>query len=138
MRIRGATTDDLEWILRLASMHKHELGFVRRVSLENAIDRGTLLVIDGGHGFCEYYRRRDGWASVYAIVSVVPGGGRALMDAIARPIRLSCPEDLAANGFYAHIGGHNVAIVNGKKRRLREWHWYANDTSVTLQQKMSL
>lgn len=124
MYIRQATVDDLDWIVKLASKYKTELGFVRRVSLEESIKRGSLLVIDGELGFCEFYRRKDGLTSVYAIVSVVKGGGRALMNSISRPIRLSCPEDLPANKFYEHIGGQRIGVFNGKKRRLIEWQWY--------------
>ena len=123
MNIRNATMDDLEWIVELAKSHKRELGFVRRVSLEEAIRKERLIVIDNGGGFCEFYTRQNGWTSVYAIVSTVKGGGRALMESIKKPIRLSCPEDLESNGFYAHIGGERIGIFDGKKRRLVEWHW---------------
>lgn len=127
MIVRKAVPEDLDRIVDLARAFKHELGFVRTVSLQEAMDRGTLLVVDDSceyvHGFCEYRQRLDGMKSIYAILSTTPGGGRALLETVGKPLRLLCPEDLLANGFYEHMGLTRVGLREGKKRRLVEWQW---------------
>lgn len=113
----------------MADRHRRELGFVRRPALRDAIDRGGLLVTCAATGFCHYRRRRDGWSTVYEVVSERRGSGRALLDAVPRPVRLKCPVDLAANGFYQHLGGSLVGVESGppagapggRRRALNVW-----------------
>lgn len=105
----------------MADRHRSELGFVLRSALQAAIDRGELLVVEG-HGFVHYHRRRDGWHTVYELVSE-GGVGRLLLDAVPRPLRLKCPADLPANAFYQFVGGTLVRTDPGKRRPLNVWEW---------------
>jgi hypothetical protein len=77
----------------------------------------------GASGFLRYHRRRDGWHTVYEVVSEAPGMGRALLEAVPRPVRLKCPEGQPANGFYRHLGGAPVRVDPGRRRRLVVWEW---------------
>lgn len=117
--MRRAVPDDLDWIKPMADRHRDALGFVTRAALAS----GTLLVPDDGSGFVRFHRRRDGWHTVYDLVSERPGNGRLLLEAVPRPRRLRCPTDLAANGFYAHVGGRLVRTEPGRRRALNVWEW---------------
>ena len=121
--VRVATPDDLGWVKRMADRHRAEVGFVLRPALAEAITRGELLVGIGGSGFCRWHARRDGWHTVYDLVSEAPGTGRALLEAVPLPRRLRCPIGLAANGFYAHLGGTGRGMRPGKRRALVVWEW---------------
>jgi hypothetical protein len=95
-----------------------------RPALDAAVARGELIeaVLDGNViGFCHYHLRRDGWTTIYEIVSTSPGGGRALLSSLSRPLRLKCPVDNASNGFYAHMGMTLSETVSGRKRDLNVW-----------------
>jgi len=69
--INEATMIHLEQVQRIARSHKNELGFVMRVSLERAIAKRELTVIevfgDGVVAFANWHKRRDGWVTVYEI-----------------------------------------------------------------------
>ena len=120
--VRCATVEDLIWVKAMADRHRHELGFVLRPALLEAIARQELLVVDG-LGFCHYHRRRDGWSTVYELCSE-DHVGRLLLEAVPRPRSLKCPEDNKhANRFYHLAGGHLAAIESGKRRRLFVWTW---------------
>lgn len=128
--VRPATLTDLPWVKAMADRHKPELGFVLRPALAEAIQRGEVLVVYG-EGFCHYHRRRDGGSTVYELCSEafalrgVGGLGRALLAAVPRPVRLKCPIGLAANDFYAHVGGTLIRTEPGKRRALNVWEWPA-------------
>lgn len=122
--VRPATADDLDWVKAMADRHKRDLGFVRRGSLAAGIARGELLVRQEA-GFCHYRTRGDGWHVVYEIVSEQSGTGRELLTAVPLPVRLKCPADAAANGFYARMGGMLVATETGKQRALNVWEFRA-------------
>ena len=107
----------------MADRHRHEVGFVLRPALAEAIERGELLVGIGASGFCRWHARRDGWQTVYELVSEARGTGRALLEAVPRPRRLRCPIGLPANEFYAHLGGTWVGLQPGKRRALVVWEW---------------
>ena len=126
--VRPATRSDLDWVKRMADRHRREVGFVLRPALVEAIERGELLVGIGASGFCRWHARRDGWQTVYELVSEAPGTGRELLAAVPRPLRLRCPWDLPANGFYARCGGILVAIQPGKRRPLNVWQWSPSST----------
>jgi len=87
-------------------------------------------------GFVRFRHRRDGLTTLYeiAVVHNKQGNriGKKLVDALVddcrrvgiRRIRLSCPAELPANGFYKRLGfvhteGRSKAGVN---RPLYEWH----------------
>lgn len=136
VQIRFASPEDIDEIKQLADSHKHELGFLRRPALLEAIQRNELLVAQNGAGivgFVEYHHRRDAQTTLYNIV-VSPahrrhGAGQQLVFKLEEEakqrekswILLKCPEDLQANHFYEHIGYEKVAVERGKSRRLNIW-----------------
>ena len=120
--IRKATTTDNA--KRLADAHRKQIGFVMRPALQAAIERGELLeavIDDAVIGFAHFHVRRDGWTTLYEIVSTSAGGGRALLSALPRPLRLKCPVDNHSNGLYEHMGGPCSETVSGRKRDLHVW-----------------
>ncbi len=123
MDLRLATPADLDWIKAMADRHRGELGFVLRPALAEGIARGEVLAAADASGFCHYHRRRDGWRTVYELVSEHPGTGSALLAAVPRPVRLKCPVALPANGFYLRQGGALAAVEAGKRRPLNVWEW---------------
>ncbi|MBE2199250.1 MAG: GNAT family N-acetyltransferase [Anaerolinea sp.] len=136
VEIRSALPEDIDVIKQLADSHKHELGFLRRPALLEAIERHELLVAENGVGivgFVEYRHRRDQQTTLYNVV-VHPqhrghGTGRRLMTNLEQEARklgkswvlLKCPEDLESNTFYEHIGYEKVDMEKGKTRRLNIW-----------------
>jgi len=136
IEIRPGRVEDIDAIKRLADAHKHELGFLRRPSLMEAIDRQGLLLAQnkiGIIGFVEYRHRRDQQTTLYNIV-IHPnhrgqGTGYQLVLALEEEAKqkeksfvlLKCPEDLLANGFYEHIGYKRIDVEPGKSRRLNIW-----------------
>lgn len=120
-----ATAADLDWIKALADRYRPEVGFVRRAALAAALARGELLVLPPQRGWVQFHRRRDGWHTIYELIGTGGGSGRALLQAVPRPRRLKCPVGLAANGFYAHLGGTLHAVEPGRRRPLNVWVWDA-------------
>jgi hypothetical protein len=124
---------DLDWIKAMADRHRAEVGFVQRAALAEGIARGEVFVVAGqyvglvasGCAFVHFHRRRDGWRTVYELCSEVPGCGRTLLAAVPRPVRLKCPVDLPANGFYERVGGTLARTEPGKRRALNVWEWPA-------------
>lgn len=128
--------DDIDQIKRIADGHKRELGFVRRPSLLEAINRSELFVAnqDGNIvGFVEYRHRRDEQTTLYNIVVVGDyrrkGIGEKLVEALIEEakalnksfILLKCPEELCANKFYETLNFHLEETEEGKKRQLNIW-----------------
>ena len=125
--LRLARLADLNWIDQLCSRHKRELGFVPRVVLAAGINTREIIVIPKV-AVCHSHLRRDNWTTVYALVSQISGGGaRLLKNLLARgPVRLKCPIDLTANGFYRHLGGRLVRQEtprSARRRILNVWEW---------------
>ena len=134
--IRLAITTDIDDIKQLADAHRHELGFLRRPALLEAIQRKELLVAQNGVGivgFVEYRHRRDQQTTLYNIV-VHPahrkqGTGRQLVSELEKEslqkektiVLLRCPEDLSANTFYERLGYKKASVEAGKSRRLNIW-----------------
>lgn len=134
--IRKATLNDLCSIGALAAAHRNELGFVRRVTLVEAIRHGEVLVAENeAHvvAFVHYHHRLDQQTTLYNIV-VSPdrrrqGTGRRLVEALAEEARclgkqcivLKCPSELPANGFYARLGFQRWQEEPGKRRALSLW-----------------
>lgn len=124
--IERATGNDLPAVERIGRAYPRELGWVRRVALQEALARGTLLVARWSGavvGYCEYRVRKDGWRTIYSVATQIQqlGIGRALVDAVGAPVRLKCPVDSAANGFYRAMRFTLVATEPGKKRALNVW-----------------
>lgn len=134
--ITKATPSDIDGIKKIADAHRKELGFVRRPSLLESINRAEVFVArQNGSiiGFVEYRHRKDEQTTLYNIV-VEPayrraGVGRNLLERLIQEaeqrrktrILLKCPTELAANRFYEQIGFDLYQVEAGKKRRLNIW-----------------
>jgi N-acetylglutamate synthase-like GNAT family acetyltransferase len=136
MRVRWAQVKDVEAVKRLADDNRHALGFVVRASLEERVHKGGLLVAEQHGalvGFVTFHHRRDGWTTIRELCvdnrNRCQGLGRALVQQVEQEalhkrqsgIRLKCPLDLPANGFYARLGFTRVGIEAGKRRSLAIW-----------------
>jgi N-acetylglutamate synthase-like GNAT family acetyltransferase len=134
--IRKAIASDLDIVNALASSHKKELGFVRKVTLANSImhQELTLAQTDGQVvGFVRYHHRLDTQTTLYDIVvsptARLAGIGKALIGSLAneasllgkKTVVLKCPSELDANNFYSHIGFVRWEEEPGKKRSLIIW-----------------
>ncbi|BBD64531.1 hypothetical protein NIES4072_18070 [Nostoc commune NIES-4072] len=127
-----ATEKDLPFVKALADAHRHEIGFVNRATLAEAIAHKEILCTS--HGFLHFHHRRDKISTLYHL-SVSPshrrqGVGLKLIRAWEeysrtsgiKTLRLKCPLDLEANGFYYRMGFSRVNIEPGIKRSLVVWH----------------
>ncbi len=135
--IRKARLADVDPIKALADEHRAELGFIVRSALTSAANRGEMIVAHDGSalaGFLEYHHRLDGRTTLYHIV-VRPeyrgrGIGRGMVGALCREalslgqntIKLKCPIDLPANGFYERLGASFAQTETGKRRTLAVWY----------------
>lgn len=135
---RKATVEDLDTIRYIAGRNKNTIGFVRLVSLIEAINQGCLYVAEDIEDQCVigfaniWKRRRDDWLTLMEICVDQDyrrqGAGRALItklrhDNFDRPLRLKCPVDNESNKFYKALGFHlarREAAVD-KKRALNVW-----------------
>lgn len=126
-----AQSKDLGWIKSIADAHRRELGFVNRSVLAMAIEKQEILCVS--HGFLHFHHRKDKISTLYHLC-VEPnqrrrGIGRQLIEAWENhsrdngitTLRLKCPVDLQANGFYSRIGFKRVGIEPGKHRSLVVW-----------------
>jgi N-acetylglutamate synthase-like GNAT family acetyltransferase len=136
MEARWAQEKDIEAVKRLADDNRSALGFVVRASLEARVRQRELIVAEHQGkvtGFVSFHHRRDGWTTIHELCmgdgSRKQGMGRALVEAVEsdalranqKGIRLKCPLDLPANGFYARLGFIRVAVEDGKRRPLAVW-----------------
>ncbi len=136
MCIRTADPADLPAIKALLDAHRAELGFVPLPALRQAQERGWLCVATAGGqvlGAIDWWERRDGVVVLYSIVVARAargqGTGRLLVTHLvnwarernAAQIRLKCPADLPANGFYARLGFRLAEEEAGKRRVLNCW-----------------
>jgi ribosomal protein S18 acetylase RimI-like enzyme len=130
VEVRLAKRSELKAVKKLADEHRHELGFVKLAALEKAIQERRLLVavvpsslvpcppsrVPRIIGFVHFRCCKDGHATIYEI-AVAPdwrgkGVGRKLVEAVCTHarlhsctrLRLKCPIDLPANGFYQRLG----------------------------------
>jgi len=136
MGVREAHPKDVEAIKQLADAHRDALGFTPRAILEEQQRRGELFVAEHQGvliGFVSFHHRRDGWTTIRELCVAEgyrnQGVGRALVREVEQSarharqtgIRLKCPLDLPANGFYARLGFTRVAVEDGKRRPLAVW-----------------
>ncbi len=134
--IRKAKPTDIDAIKEIADAHRRELGFVRRPSLIESINRHEVFVAQNGDGlvgFMEFHHRRDSQTTLYNVVVNNnyrrEGIGHLLMhnlekDAINQKkgvILLKCPEELPANAFYARLNYTLTRTDSGKSRQLNIW-----------------
>ncbi|MFA0734334.1 MAG: hypothetical protein OGMRLDGQ_000834, partial [Candidatus Fervidibacter sp.] len=148
VEVRLAKRSDLKAVKKLADEHRHELGFVKLAALEKAIQERRLLVAVSKNvgtltrlhactivGFVHFRCCKDGHATIYEI-AVAPdwrgkGVGRKLVEAVCTHarlhsctrLRLKCPIDLPANGFYQRLGFVRIGIEthDGNRRPLAIW-----------------
>jgi ribosomal protein S18 acetylase RimI-like enzyme/queuine/archaeosine tRNA-ribosyltransferase len=149
VEVRLAKRSELKAVKRLADEHRHELGFVKLAALEKAIQERRLLVavvpsslvpcppsrVPRIIGFVHFRCCKDGHATIYEI-AVAPdwrgkGVGRKLVEAVCTHarlhsctrLRLKCPIDLPANGFYQRLGFVRIGIEthDGNRRPLAIW-----------------
>lgn len=131
-RVVFASSEDLSCIKALADGHRRELGFVNRATLAAAINANEILYAPN-RGFLHFHHRRDSISTLYHFC-VTPthrlqGIGRQLIEqweehcreSGVATMRLKCPVDLLANGFYARLGFSRVDIEAGKHRPLVVW-----------------
>lgn len=128
MLLRPGTLSDIPDIERIARQYHDELGFVRRISLERAVNHGELLVAECAAaivGYVEWHNCQDGWSTVYSVAvdkaHVCQGIGINLLWKVPRPVRLKCPVDSKANTFYSHNGFELLHVEAGRKRALNHW-----------------
>ncbi len=126
--LRWAVEPDLLAIKRIANGYKAELGYVMWPSLREAAAQRELLVAEKNRqvvGFVRFHARRDGMQTIYDIAvdrAYVGGGiGRALLNAVPRPVQLKCTADNPANGFYAAQGMTLARTEPGRQRALNVW-----------------
>jgi len=134
--VMRAQIADVKAVKALADKHRKELGFIRHAALEQAAREDRLLVAKAAGdiiGFIHFRPCRDGHVTIYEI-AIIPewqgrGVGRSLIEAVvdeARQcgctvLRLRCPVDLPANGFYSRLGFVRVRVEKGKRRPLAVW-----------------
>lgn len=132
--IRAAVDSDAPVIARLIraqeKAHAGSLGGVHYPSLRESVRKGWVHVALFGEevvGSVEYYRRQDGWQTVYQLATDPRyeglGIGRNLLYSVECPIRLKCPVTVngdstnPANGFYQRAGmrlAGTTATAKGK------------------------
>ena len=144
VEVRLAKRRDLKVVKKLADEHRRELGFVKLATLEKAVQEHRLLVavisptrvpfslsrVPRVIGFVHFRCCKDGHATIYEIV-VAPewrgkGIGRKLVEAVCTHarlhsctrLRLKCPIDLPANGFYQRLGFVRIGVETPEPARL--------------------
>jgi len=136
IEIRLATEQDMSDIRALLKATSAAFGFIPVVVLQESIRWAEVIVATNNQnvvGMVRYHHRRDKVTTLHEI-TVNPGHqgrgiGRALLERLEEEargrgqtaIRLKCPIDLPANGFYAHLGFTRVGIEAGKRRPLVVW-----------------
>jgi GNAT superfamily N-acetyltransferase len=134
--VRPAREADLLAVKALLDAHRAELGFVPLPALRRPLERGWLHVAMAKRtlvGAIDWWARRDQVVVLYAVVVASPargqGIGRRLLSRLidwardhdATEVRLKCPAELPANGFYARLGFQWIAQEPGKRRPLNCW-----------------
>lgn len=87
------------------------------VSLYESLQRGELIMVDGG--LCQYHLRRDGQLTIHVILSNRKGAGKQMLECLknvegARLLLARCPITYESNTWYQkngfildHIEGKN-------------------------------
>ncbi|MEZ8220372.1 Acetyltransferase (GNAT) family protein [Candidatus Fervidibacteria bacterium JGI MDM2 JNZ-1-D12] len=113
MEVRRAKKRDLKAVKKLADEHRHELGFVRLASLEEAINERRLLVaVDSSPvsrpsfriiGFVHFRCCKDGHATIYEIAVTSQWRGRGfdkvLINAIIEEAKNHGCQTLCSNAM---------------------------------------
>ncbi len=77
------------------------------VSLYESLQRGELIMVDGG--LCQYRLRRDGQLTIHVILSNKPGVGKQMLEILklvkgARFLLAKCPIQYESNAWYEKNG----------------------------------
>lgn len=94
-------------------------------SLWESALKGELLLVDGG--MCHWHLRRDGQLTIHEIIATRRGAGSEMLVELrqtpgATSLFAKCPDDLAANEWYARRGFRCEGDeVTSGGRRLRLW-----------------
>jgi len=138
LTITKAKPADIDDIKQIADSHRKELGFVRRPSLLEAINRSEVFVAKQNGlvlGFVEYRHRKDEQTTLYNIAVISrfhrQNIGRRLVEVLVTEARnrgkqyilLKCPEELPANKFYETLNFQFYGVEPGKRRKLNIWRW---------------
>lgn len=149
--MRKATKEEIREIKILLDLNRSALGFIPTAIIEKAVLEGRVLLFAGKSGviagFVHFRCCHDGHATIYQI-AVAPeyqqnGIGKTLVDAVinearrhgCKLLRLKCPVDLSANGFYSKLGFVRIAVESGKHRPLAVWELDLNKQSNYFQCK---
>lgn len=129
-RVVFAQPEDLFQIKVLADAHRQELGFVDRATLAHAIAHQEVLYVP--HGFLHFHHRRDNISTLYHFCvsreyrrlwiarQLIEAWEKHSRSQGIQTLRLKCPLNLEANGFYLR----NLAlfeIVYHLAKTLRNW-----------------
>lgn len=128
IEVKTATAADLDWLDKLFNSDTKSLGWSPRVQIMEAIKKGEIVHIDKSAA-CKYHKRKDGWVTIYTIISKQKGLGGKLFEhilSLGLPVRLKCPVDLPSNQWYEKRGGTLAKVEPGKKRNLNVWVWDKN------------
>ena len=125
-----AQVTDLDWIKQIADAHRKELSFITKGTLAKAIEDQEIICVPY-QGFLHFHYRKDKVATLYhlCVAEKYQGVGRKLIklwesDSLKNGIttlRLKCPINLDANGFYQKNGFDCVEIQPGRNRSLVLW-----------------
>lgn len=134
--LRKACRGDLDQLTALVKQHRVVFPFLPRAVFEDSIEKQEVIVSEDASrilGFVRYHHRKDGITTLHEITvcrsHVLRGVGRSLIQALEKEcvslgqkaIRLKCPLDLPANGFYSHLGFRRISVEDDLKRPLAVW-----------------
>jgi ribosomal protein S18 acetylase RimI-like enzyme len=146
LQVRLAESTDVLPCKAIADQHKSVLGFLPKVVFHEAMEKEKLLVAETKvlqiAGFVRFNHRVRGTETAIYDICVhnemqQQGIGRALISALVcecikvprTSIILRCPEGIAANDFYQHIGFQQMGMESGKRRNLVIWR-FSIETSL--------
>lgn len=129
---------DIDKVKQIADEQRSELGFhSRQVFLDSLLKEELIIakIYNEIVGFVRYHHRKDKTTTLYEITTSSQvrgrGVGQKLVETLrqecqevgSRHLRLSCPVELAANGFYEKFGfsRSQQRSRSGKNRPLYEW-----------------
>lgn len=135
--IRYLLTRDIPAVKSIADANRETLGFLPKMKLKEAAEQERCLVAidrDVVVGFVIYRHRKIDAQTTLSDICVDAasrrhGVGFRLIQHLVRDcetrgrdfIQLKCPEGLAANAFYEHLGFKYEVTEPGKSRRLVVW-----------------
>jgi len=134
--IVGANATDAATAMRLVRQAKTVFPFLPGAVYDKAIQNSELFLClhgDDPVGALHFHHRRDRTTTVHELI-VAPscrgrGVGRLLLDALARAagergqtrLRLKCPENEPANGFYSRVGFRRTGMEQSRTRHVAVW-----------------